>query len=131
MLASAEIDRNSTISVLRWRSHRHWPADLDPQPVTRHVKRIMPDRYRLEIDMRPDGSFREPVKPPLAARIFFWAILVATITGAVVIAALALWVALALIPLAIGAAIVAYLAFRFQLWRSGVSLRDRGARGRR
>jgi len=91
----------------------------------------MPDRYRLEIDMRPDGGFREPAKPPLAARIFFWAILVATITGAVVIAALALWVALALIPLAIGAAIVAYLAFRFQLWRSGVSLRDRGARGRR
>ena len=91
----------------------------------------MPDRYRLEIDMRPDGSFRGPAKPPLAARIFFWAILVATITGAVVIAALALWVALALIPLAIGAAIVAYLAFRFQLWRSGVSLRDRDARGRR
>jgi hypothetical protein len=91
----------------------------------------MPDRYRLEIDMRPDGSFREPAKPPMAARIFFWAILVATITGAVVIAALALWFALALIPLAIGAAIVAYLAFRFQLWRSGVSLRDRGARGRR
>jgi hypothetical protein len=91
----------------------------------------MPDRYRLEIDMRPDGGFSEPAKPPLAARIFFWAILVATITGAVVIAALALWVALALIPLAIGAAIVAYLAFRFQLWRSGVSLRDRGARGRR
>ncbi|HLB97738.1 MAG TPA: hypothetical protein VJK90_08750 [Acetobacteraceae bacterium] len=81
--------------------------------------------------MRPDGGFREPAKPPLAARIFFWAILVATITGAVVIAALALWVALALIPLAIGAAIVAYLAFRFQLWRSGVSLRDRGASGRR
>ena len=91
----------------------------------------MPDRYRLEIDMRPDGSFREPAKPSLAARIFFWAILVATITGAVVIAALALWVALALIPLAIGAAIVAYLAFRFQLWRSGVTLRDRGARDRR
>jgi len=91
----------------------------------------MPDRYRLDLDMRPDGSFREPVKPPLAARIFFWAILVATITGAVVIAALALWFALALIPLAIGAAIVAYLAFRFQLWRSGVSLRDRGPRARR
>jgi hypothetical protein len=88
----------------------------------------MPDHYRLEIDMRPDGTFREPQKPRLAARIFFWAVLIATISGGVVVAALALWVALTLIPLAIGAAIVAYLAFRFQLWRSGGSLhggRDR------
>jgi hypothetical protein len=88
----------------------------------------MPDRYRLEIDMRPDGSFREPVKPPVAARIFFWAILVATVAGSIVVAALALWFALALIPLVIGAAIVAYLAFRFQLWRSGGSLGGRGKR---
>jgi hypothetical protein len=130
MLASAEIKRNSTIGVLRWRSHRHWPADLDPQPVTRHLERIMPDRYRLEIDMRPDGSFREPVKPPLAARIFFWAIVVVTVAGSIVVAALALWVALALVPLVIGAAIVAYLAFRFQLWRSGGTL-GRGPRVRR
>jgi hypothetical protein len=91
----------------------------------------MPDRYRLEIDMHPDGSFREPAKPPLAARIFFWAIVVATITGSIVVAALALWFALALIPLAIGAAIIAYLAFRFQLWRSGVSLGGRGKQVRR
>jgi hypothetical protein len=83
----------------------------------------MPERYRLEIDMRPDGSFREPDKPPLAARIFFWAVLVATAAGGIVVAALALWVALTLIPLAIGAAIIAYLAFRFQLWRTGGSLR--------
>ena len=82
----------------------------------------MPDRYRVQIDMRPDGSFRGPVKPPLAARIFFWAILIATVAGSVVVAALALWFALALIPLVLGAAIVAYLAFRFQLWRAGGSL---------
>ena len=49
----------------------------------------------------------------------------------IVVAALALWFALALIPLAIGAAIIAYLAFRFQLWRSGVSLGGRGKRVRR
>lgn len=82
----------------------------------------MADRYRLQIDMTPDGDFREPAKPPLAARIFFWAILVVTVAGSIVVAALALWFALALIPLVIGAAIVAYLAFRFQLWRSGGSL---------
>lgn len=81
--------------------------------------------------MRPDGSFREPAKPPLAARIFFWAILVATIAGGIVVAALALWVALALIPLVLGAAVVAYLAFRFQLWRSGGSLNGSASRGGR
>jgi len=90
----------------------------------------MNERYRLEIDMRPDGSFKEPPKPPLAARIFFWAILVATIAGAAVVAALALWFALALIPLVLGAALVAYLAFRFQLWRSGGSLRGGRFRSR-
>jgi hypothetical protein len=78
--------------------------------------------------MRPDGSFREPVKPPLAARIFFWAVVVATVAGSVVVAALALWFALALIPLVIGAALVAYLALRFQLWRYGGSLGRRGPR---
>lgn len=91
----------------------------------------MRDRYRLEIDMRPDGSFREPQKPPLATRIFFWAVLIATIAGGIIVATLALWVALTLIPLAIGAAIVAYLAFRFQLWRSGGSLRGGRYRVRR
>lgn len=91
----------------------------------------MPERYRLEIDMAPDGSFRTPQKPPLAARIFFWAILVVTVAGSVVVAALALWFALALIPLVIGAALVAYLAFRFQLWRAGGSLRGGRYRVRR
>jgi hypothetical protein len=88
----------------------------------------MTDRYRLQIDMSPDGSFRQPVKPPFAARLFFWAVLVATVAGSIVVAALALWFALALIPLVIGAAIVAYLAFRFQLWRSGGSLGGRRVR---
>ncbi len=91
----------------------------------------MADKYRLQIDMSPDGSFREPVKPPLSARILFWAILVATIAGSIVVAALALWVALALIPLVLGAAIVAYLAFRFQLWRYGGSAGRGGRRVRR
>jgi hypothetical protein len=99
---------------------------LDPGAAARHLEQVMPERYRLEIDMRPDGSFPEPEKPPLAARIFFWAVLVATIAGSIVIAALALWFALALIPLALGASIVAYLALRFHLWRSGGSLGGRG-----
>jgi hypothetical protein len=81
--------------------------------------------------MSPDGRFREPQKPPLAARIFFWAVLVATIAGSVVVAVLALWFALALIPLVLGAAVVAYLAFRFQLWRAGGSFSGGRFRSRR
>jgi hypothetical protein len=37
------------------------------------------------------------------------------------VAALALWVAMALIPLAIGAALIAYAAFRWRQWRLGRS----------
>lgn len=67
--------------------------------------------------MLPDGSFRQPARPPIATRIFIWAGLIAVIAGALSVAAFALWVALAILPVALGAALVAYLAFRFQAWR--------------
>jgi hypothetical protein len=37
------------------------------------------------------------------------------------LAAFALWFALVLIPVAIVAALIAWLAFRYQLWRTGRS----------
>jgi hypothetical protein len=73
-----------------------------------------------QLDMTPDGRFRSPQRPPgmpLAARIGAWALLVAVGAGAIGVAALALWFALALIPVAVGAALVAWVAFRIQLWR--------------
>jgi hypothetical protein len=82
--------------------------------------------------MRPDGSFRDPPKPPIATRVFFWAVLVCVVAGALAFAAFALWIALIILPVAIGAGLVAWLAFRFQLWRAGGSVsRSHGTLWRR
>ncbi len=81
----------------------------------------MPYRPDPVIDMTPDGRFRAPPAPPrlpLATRIVVGAIVLAVLAGGLALAALALWLALLLIPVAIAAAVVAYLAFRFQVWRA-------------
>jgi hypothetical protein len=73
------------------------------------------------IDMTPDGQFTQaptPMPSPLAARVIGLAVLVAVLAGALAVALLALWLALQLIPIAIGAGLIAYGAFRFQLWRA-------------
>jgi len=78
----------------------------------------MSDRVPPELDMLPDGSVRSR-QPPLAARVFRWALIIAVIAGTLALAALALWFALLLIPVVIGAGVIAWLAFRYQLWRAG------------
>lgn len=89
------------------------------------------DQPGLQIDMTPDGAFRSPEPVPITSKILRVAILVAAIAGAGVIAALALWVALALIPIAIGAALVAYGIIRYRIWKSGGSFRSPGFTFRR
>ncbi|HWA80543.1 MAG TPA: hypothetical protein VG848_09580 [Acetobacteraceae bacterium] len=71
------------------------------------------------LDLTPDGEFRQPVRPPWATRVATWALVVALIAGGLAAAAVAFWLALTLIPVALIAGLVAYLAFRFQLWRGG------------
>jgi hypothetical protein len=73
---------------------------------------------RPEFDMTPDGRFVEPPASPLAAQLFRYALIVATLAGALAIAALALWFALILIPVALGAGLIAYGAFRWRMWRA-------------
>lgn len=85
--------------------------------------RIMSQHRPPEIDMLPDGSFRQPARPPVATRVFIWAVIVASIAGALSIAAFALWIALIILPVALAAGAIAYLAFRFQVWRAGGSVR--------
>jgi hypothetical protein len=85
----------------------------------------MSDRYPPQLDMLPDGSFQQPPRPPILTRIFLWAVVVAVIAGGLAAAAFALWLALFLVPVALLAGVVAWLAFRFQLWRAG------GAAGQR
>jgi hypothetical protein len=83
----------------------------------------MSDRVPPDLDLLPDGSFR-PRQPPLAIRVLRWALVVALLAGGLALAAFALWFALVLIPIAVAAGLIAWLAFRYQLWRSG------GPRGR-
>jgi hypothetical protein len=72
--------------------------------------------------MTLNGEFVSPPTAPISTRILFWAIVVAVVAGAASLAALALTVALTILPVALGAAAVAYLLYRYRLWRAGVSV---------
>ncbi len=74
---------------------------------------------QILLDMTPDGQFRQPARPPLSARVLAVALAVLAISAALAIGALALWLALILVPVALGAAAVAWLAWRYRLWRAG------------
>lgn len=70
-----------------------------------------------ELDMTIAGEYRTPPKPSFMTRVMIWAIVVAALAGAFALAAFALWLALIILPVAIGAAVVAWLIWRFQVWR--------------
>jgi len=72
------------------------------------------------IDMTPEGDM---VPPPSARltwplRIGIGAVIVAVLAGLAASAVIFLWLASVLIPIAVVAAVIAYAALRFQLWRS-------------
>jgi hypothetical protein len=71
-----------------------------------------------QLDMTVEGDFITPPKPPIASRILFWAVVVAVIAGGLSAAALALSFVLFILPVALIAGVIAYGAFRFQLWRA-------------
>lgn len=68
--------------------------------------------------MTIDGEFISPPRPPISARIFMWAIVIAVVTGALCVAAFALWLALIILPVAFAAAMVAWAMFRYRVWRA-------------
>jgi hypothetical protein len=79
-----------------------------PDPETRH-----------DLHMTPDGRFVEPPATPWAAKIFRWAVVVAVLAAALALAAVVLWFALILVPIAVSAALIAWAAFRWRMWRAG------------
>src|SRR6185369_15641274 len=81
-----------------------------------HVTPMM-DHPPPQLEMTPDGRFREPPGLPLATRIARAALVVAVLAGLVSLLIVALWFALILIPVAVCAALIAWAAFRFQLWK--------------
>jgi hypothetical protein len=78
----------------------------------------MNQRRPPELDMTLEGEFVSPPTPPISSRILMWAVVVALIAGALSLAAFALWIALLILPVAFGAAIVAYVIFRYRVWRA-------------
>lgn len=78
---------------------------------------------RRDLDMTPDGQFRGPPPPSLSDRIFRAAVVVAVIAGGFGLAALAFWFALLLIPVAIGAGLLAWAALRWRIWQEQRSFR--------
>jgi Na+-translocating ferredoxin:NAD+ oxidoreductase RnfD subunit len=74
------------------------------------------------IDMTLEGEFVSPPhqqKPPIGARIMLWAIVAMVLAVTLLIVAVTFWFVVMLLPLVLAAALIAYLAFRYQLWRSG------------
>lgn len=74
-----------------------------------------------QIDMTPDGRFRVPPPTPVSTRILRLALVVAGLAAMGALAALAFWLALTLIPIAIGAGLIAYAIYRFKRWQAGGS----------
>ena len=81
------------------------------------MNRIPPDFDKPPLEMTLDGKFREAPATPVATQIGRLALIVAVMAATGAVALLALWFALALIPLALGAGLVAYGVLRYQRWR--------------
>jgi hypothetical protein len=78
----------------------------------------MKERRPPELDMTIEGEFVSPPAAPVASRILMWAVVIAIIAGALSLAAFALWLALLILPVAVGAAIIAWAMLRYRIWRA-------------
>ena len=77
------------------------------------------------IDMAPDGTFRTKppgMRAPLSFKLLLGATIVAVLAGAAAVAALALWIAALLLPVAVIAVVVAWGVYKYQAWRRGGSV---------
>ena len=82
----------------------------------------MEDHRPPELEMTLNGEFISPPKAPISTRILMWAVVVAVIAGALSVAAFALWIALIILPVAFGAAVVAWAMFRYRVWKAQRSM---------
>jgi hypothetical protein len=94
---------------------------LEPEPAARQIH-VMETRRPPELEMTLEGEFVAPPATPIVSRIFMWAVVIAVLAGALSVAAFALWIALLILPVALGAAVVAWAMFRYRLWRAQQSM---------
>jgi hypothetical protein len=86
-------------------------------------QRFRPEDGRT-LDMTPEGEFVAPpsgyrggTQAPWSARLLRAAVLVAVLGGMVIVAGLAIWLAVLMIPVVLIAGAVAYGAYRWRLWQ--------------
>lgn len=75
----------------------------------------------VQIEMTTDGEFVDPAPESLLSRVLRWSIVVAGLATIVALSALALWVVLAAVPIALAAAVIAWGVQRFRAWQEGQS----------
>ncbi len=72
--------------------------------------------------MRIDGSFPPPRGATLPMKIAGMALAVASLAGALALAALVVWIVMwavmILVPIALLAGLVAWVAYRYQVWKA-------------
>ena len=73
----------------------------------------------VQIDMTPEGDFISPSGSPLGNAVLKWAIIIAALAAAGMLAAFAFWLAVILVPIAIGAGLIAYGILRYRIWQAG------------
>jgi hypothetical protein len=80
------------------------------------------------IDMTLEGDFVRPPmshRPPVRSQIIVWAIVAMVLAVTVLIVALTFWFVVMILPLVLAAALIAYLALRYQMWRAARSFTSR------
>jgi len=68
--------------------------------------------------MTIEGDYVPPPRAPVSSRILMWAAVIAIIAGALSLAAFALWLALLILPIALGAALIAAAMVRYRIWQA-------------
>lgn len=74
------------------------------------------------LDMTLEGEFVSPPKPPpppVGTKLMLWAIVATVVSMAVLIVALTFWFLVMILPFALAAMAIAYVAYRYQIWRMG------------
>lgn len=83
-------------------------------------------RRQITLDLTPDGQFVRRTRLPIVTRIAIAAVLVAMIAGGLAFGALVIGLAITLLPIAAIALVVAYVAFRVEVWRRRPGRGQRG-----
>jgi hypothetical protein len=90
----------------------------------------MQDHPPPTLDMTPDGDFRAaPARLGWRMRVFLVAFGVSLVTGLIAVVVLSLYLALLLIPVAIGLTAFAYVAQKWRAWRAGSVRGEHGGFG--